>query len=290
MLYNIIIIHIHRHLLTYTDVTHPSTPAGVSGMYRGLTANLVTSAPISAIYTSTYEAVKEALLPHMPPVRPLSLNQRGMSRMQSRPTSGNRWLTCLIDPSHLISGMDSCRSLPGGRRCQHVHLARVHTKRGGEAATPAESAILEQLVGPTPRIPLHQGSESCSILFGSLEFYIPPHPTGSRSALTGMVRSEGIASLYNGLGAVLCRNVPQSVLKVNRPPIQAHPLYRHTFIQVTHATHKEFSAPLMGWGYGGMGGWGGCMGQFLTYEAMKAWALKDKAPSQHLPPGTQVSR
>ena len=42
-------------------------------MYRGLTANLVTSAPISAIYTSTYEAVKEALLPHMPPVNPLFL-------------------------------------------------------------------------------------------------------------------------------------------------------------------------------------------------------------------------
>lgn len=44
---------------------------GMFGLYRGLGSNLVTATPISAIYASTYEAVKEVLLPHLPPVRAL---------------------------------------------------------------------------------------------------------------------------------------------------------------------------------------------------------------------------
>ncbi|KAL3818054.1 hypothetical protein ACJIZ3_003959 [Penstemon smallii] len=39
---------------------------GVTGLYRGISSNLVTSAPISAIYTFTYESVKKTLLPLLP--------------------------------------------------------------------------------------------------------------------------------------------------------------------------------------------------------------------------------
>jgi hypothetical protein len=42
--------------------------AGVLGLYGGLASKIACSAPISAIYTSTYEIVKGALLPTMPKV------------------------------------------------------------------------------------------------------------------------------------------------------------------------------------------------------------------------------
>ena len=38
----------------------PPRAAGVGSLYSGLSTNLTTSAPISAIYTSTYEAVKDS--------------------------------------------------------------------------------------------------------------------------------------------------------------------------------------------------------------------------------------
>jgi len=41
---------------------------GVKGLYRGLGSNLASSAPTSAIYTLTYEAVKAGLLRHLPVV------------------------------------------------------------------------------------------------------------------------------------------------------------------------------------------------------------------------------
>jgi hypothetical protein len=39
---------------------------GIKGLYRGLGSNLASSAPTSAIYTFTYEAVKSGLLPFIP--------------------------------------------------------------------------------------------------------------------------------------------------------------------------------------------------------------------------------
>lgn len=41
---------------------------GVLGLYGGLASKIVSSAPISAIYTLTYEIVKGALLPTVPKV------------------------------------------------------------------------------------------------------------------------------------------------------------------------------------------------------------------------------
>ncbi|XXG85132.1 hypothetical protein AAC387_Pa11g0275 [Persea americana] len=39
---------------------------GVTGLYRGISSNIASSAPISAVYTFTYESVKGALLPLLP--------------------------------------------------------------------------------------------------------------------------------------------------------------------------------------------------------------------------------
>ncbi|GAU19445.1 hypothetical protein TSUD_76900 [Trifolium subterraneum] len=39
---------------------------GFPGLYRGITTNIACSAPISAVYTFTYESVKAALLPYLP--------------------------------------------------------------------------------------------------------------------------------------------------------------------------------------------------------------------------------
>eukprot|EP00258_Populus_trichocarpa_P036276 XP_024452295.1 uncharacterized protein LOC7465865 isoform X2 [Populus trichocarpa] len=39
---------------------------GMTGLYRGIGSNIASSAPISAIYTFTYESVKGSLLPHFP--------------------------------------------------------------------------------------------------------------------------------------------------------------------------------------------------------------------------------
>ncbi|XP_074289108.1 S-adenosylmethionine carrier 1, chloroplastic/mitochondrial-like isoform X2 [Silene latifolia] len=41
------------------------TERGLSGLYRGISSNITTSAPISAIYTFTYESVKGFLLPSL---------------------------------------------------------------------------------------------------------------------------------------------------------------------------------------------------------------------------------
>jgi hypothetical protein len=41
---------------------------GVLGLYGGLASKIACSAPISAIYTLTYEIVKGALLPTLPKV------------------------------------------------------------------------------------------------------------------------------------------------------------------------------------------------------------------------------
>lgn len=42
--------------------------SGIFGLYRGISSNIVSSAPISALYTFTYESVKKSLLPLLPKV------------------------------------------------------------------------------------------------------------------------------------------------------------------------------------------------------------------------------
>jgi len=42
--------------------------SGLTGLYRGIATNITSSAPISALYTFTYESIKGALLPLFPKV------------------------------------------------------------------------------------------------------------------------------------------------------------------------------------------------------------------------------
>ncbi|GAQ77631.1 mitochondrial substrate carrier family protein [Klebsormidium nitens] len=115
---------------------------GMFGLYRGLGSNLVTATPISAIYASTYEAVKEVLLPHLPP------------KFQS-----------------------------------------VAHCSAGAAASVATSFVF------TPSEVVKQRMQYTS------------QYANSWSAFLGILRTEGITSLYNGWGAVLARNIPNSIIK-----------------------------------------------------------------------------
>ncbi|GBG81440.1 hypothetical protein CBR_g32117 [Chara braunii] len=115
---------------------------GIMGLYRGLGSNFATAAPISAIYTSTYESVKEFLLP------------------------------CLPKKYHSVA-----HCVAGG--CASVATSFVFT--------PSECVKQRLQVGGTY--------------------------TNSWAALVGILQSEGLCSLYAGWGAVLCRNVPQSIIK-----------------------------------------------------------------------------
>ncbi|KAG0564902.1 hypothetical protein KC19_8G149300 [Ceratodon purpureus] len=115
---------------------------GLKGLYRGLGSNLTSSAPISAIYTLTYEAVKAGLLRHIP---------------------------------EDMSALAHCAA--GG--CASVATSIVYT--------PSECVKQQMQVNG-----LYQNSWQ---------------------AFTSMLKQGGLPMLYKGWGAVLCRNVPQSVIK-----------------------------------------------------------------------------
>ncbi|KAK1374388.1 putative envelope ADP,ATP carrier protein, chloroplastic [Heracleum sosnowskyi] len=115
---------------------------GVTGLYRGIASNIAASAPISAVYTFTYESVKGALLPYF---------------------------------------SKECHSL-------------AHCVAGGSASI-ATSVIFT----PSERI--------------KQQMQVSSHYKSSWNALLGIVGKGGFSSLYAGWGAVLCRNVPHSVIK-----------------------------------------------------------------------------
>eukprot|EP00898_Chlorokybus_atmophyticus_P003776 jgi/Chlat1/439/Chrsp103S01018 len=115
---------------------------GIKGLYRGLGSNLATAAPISAIYTTTYESVKERLLPLLPAE--------------------------YAAVAHCVAG-----------GCASVATSFVFT--------PSECIKQRMQVG---------GMYS-----------------NSAQAALGILKQEGLRGLYAGWGAVLCRNVPQSIIK-----------------------------------------------------------------------------
>ncbi|CAN6273805.1 unnamed protein product [Urochloa humidicola] len=115
---------------------------GVLGLYGGLASKLACSAPISAIYTLTYEIVKGALLPVLP------------------------------EEYHSIA---HCAA--GG--CSSIATSFVFT--------PSECIKQQMQVGSQ--------YQNCW------------------SALVGCLKRGGFASLYVGWGAVLCRNIPHSIVK-----------------------------------------------------------------------------
>ncbi|XP_024545371.1 adenine nucleotide transporter BT1, chloroplastic/mitochondrial [Selaginella moellendorffii] len=115
---------------------------GVSGLYRGLGSNLASSAPISAIYTFTYETMKAALLPRLP------------------------------EEYHSLA---HCAA--GG--CASIATSLVYT--------PSERVKQQMQIGAVYR--------------------------NSWLAFVGILQRGGLPALYAGWEAVLCRNVPQSVIK-----------------------------------------------------------------------------
>ncbi|KAI3823628.1 hypothetical protein L1987_05068 [Smallanthus sonchifolius] len=115
---------------------------GLLGLYRGIASNIASSAPISAIYTFSYESVKAALLPLF---------------------------------------------------AKEYH-SLAHCVAGG-CASVATSFIFT----PSERI--------------KQQMQVGSHYHSCWNALLGIVRKGGFLSLYNGWGAVLCRNVPHSIIK-----------------------------------------------------------------------------
>ncbi|KAI4315421.1 hypothetical protein L6164_028233 [Bauhinia variegata] len=115
---------------------------GLTGLYRGITTNITCSAPISAVYTFTYESVKTALLPYLP------MEYHSLA--------------------HCVAG-----------GCASITTSFIFT--------PSERIKLQMQVGP--------------------------HYRNCWDALVGIIRKDGFASLYAGWGAVLCRNIPHSIIK-----------------------------------------------------------------------------
>ncbi|KAJ4956394.1 hypothetical protein NE237_013177 [Protea cynaroides] len=115
---------------------------GVIGLYRGIASNIASSAPISAVYTFTYESVKGALLPIFP----------------------------------------------------KEYYSLVHCMAGGWASV-ATSFIFT----PSERI--------------KQQMQIGSHYQNCWDAFVQILKNGGLRSLYAGWGAVLCRNIPHSIIK-----------------------------------------------------------------------------
>ncbi|KAL0331224.1 UNVERIFIED_CONTAM: Mitoferrin [Sesamum angustifolium] len=115
---------------------------GMSGLYRGISSNILSSAPISAVYTFTYESVKKSLTPLLP----------------------------------------------------REYHSLAHCTAGG-CASIATSFIFT----PSERI--------------KQQMQVGSHYRNCWNALIQVVQKGGFPSLYAGWGAVLCRNVPHSVIK-----------------------------------------------------------------------------
>ncbi|KAF2597119.1 hypothetical protein F2Q68_00010148 [Brassica cretica] len=114
----------------------------VSGLYRGIASNIASSAPISALYTFTYESVKGALLPVFP----------------------------------------------------KEYCSLAHCVAGGSASV-ATSFIFT----PSERI--------------KQQMQVSSHYRNCWTALVGIIQKGGLLSLYAGWSAVLCRNIPHSIIK-----------------------------------------------------------------------------
>ncbi|RZR71806.1 hypothetical protein BHM03_00007563 [Ensete ventricosum] len=115
---------------------------GLSGLYRGIAANMTSSAPISAIYTFTYESVKGTLLPVLPKEH--------------------------HSFAHCIAG-----------GCSSIATSFVFT--------PSERIKQQMQVGSQ--------YQNCW------------------NAFVGCLGKGGLPSLYVGWRAVLCRNIPHSIIK-----------------------------------------------------------------------------
>lgn len=115
---------------------------GLTGLYRGISSNITTSAPISAIYTFTYESVKGYLLPS------LSKDYHAVA--------------------HCTAGA-----------CASIATSFIFT--------------------PSERI--------------KQQMQVNSHYRNCWSVVFRIIENGGLLSLYTGWGAVLCRNIPHSIVK-----------------------------------------------------------------------------
>ncbi|XP_038977500.1 uncharacterized protein LOC103718653 isoform X2 [Phoenix dactylifera] len=127
---------------SYLIVRRIISEKGMLGLYRGIASNIASSAPISAIYTFTYESVKGDLLPLLP------------KEYHSL--------------AHCIAG-----------GCSSIATSFVFT--------PSERIKQQMQVG--------------------LQYQ------NCWNAMIGCLEKGGVSSLYAGWGAVLCRNIPHSIIK-----------------------------------------------------------------------------
>ncbi|KAG8374957.1 hypothetical protein BUALT_Bualt10G0049600 [Buddleja alternifolia] len=156
------------------DIGRIISERGISGLYRGISSNILSSAPISAVYTFTYESVKKSLLPHFPKEYH-SLAHCMAGGCASIATS------FIFTPSERIKQQMQVGS--HYRNCCYLSLLSMQI---------ALEKMVQELVG-----------------INVMAFKLHP----CRNALTEVVHKGGLPSLYTGWGAVLCRNVPHSIIK-----------------------------------------------------------------------------
>ncbi|XP_026379747.1 uncharacterized protein LOC113274577 [Papaver somniferum] len=136
---------------------------GVSGLYRGIASNVASSAPISAVYTFTYESVKAYLLPRLP----------------------------------------------------QEYRSVAHCTAGG-CASVATSFIFT----PSERI--------------KQQMQVSSQYPNCWTALVSILKHGGFPSLYAGWGAILCRNIPHSVIK-----FYTYESLKQLFLSSTQSTHPN---------------------------------------------------
>ncbi|XP_021735815.1 uncharacterized protein LOC110702423 [Chenopodium quinoa] len=115
---------------------------GLPGLYRGITSNITASAPISAIYTFTYESVKEFMLPSL---------------------------------------------------AKEYHSVAHCT--AGACASIATSVVFTPSERIKQQMQVNSKYQNCW------------------NAVQRIINTGGLRSLYAGWGAVLCRNIPHSIIK-----------------------------------------------------------------------------
>ncbi|KAJ8449249.1 hypothetical protein Cgig2_002381 [Carnegiea gigantea] len=140
---------------------------GLTGLYRGISSNITTSAPISAIYTFTYESVKGYLLPS------LSKEHHAVAHCTAGACASIA-TSFIFTPSERIKQQMQVNS--HYRNCWYASVAFVVLL----------ASLLVVVIIP----------DGCSL-----------------SAVFKIMESGGLLSLYTGWGAVLCRNIPHSIVK-----------------------------------------------------------------------------
>ncbi|TKY45480.1 S-adenosylmethionine carrier 1 [Spatholobus suberectus] len=164
---------------------------GLLGLYRGIATNIACSAPISAVYTFSYESVKAALLPYLP-------SERIKQQMQV----GSHYRNCCISVQGCI-GWNYQKwwffSLYAGWRavlCRNVHIQLSRSFYTYES--------LKQVM---PSLPSSIQPNTFQTIPGSANQY-----DSVLHALYKISKSEGLKGLYRGLTPRLIMYMSQGSL------------------------------------------------------------------------------